>query len=152
MVAACRCFACDVGRRAGTLAGMTIHIAAAALVREGRVLLGHRHPQRRWYPDCWDVIGGHVEPGETAEQAVRRECREELGVEIDVAVPVDIGFSDPNLTMTTFVVTRWRGEPTNSAPDEHDDLRWFTPEEVAGLTLADPATRSALQDAARRSA
>jgi len=93
-----------------------------------------------------------VEPGETAEQAVRRECREELGVEIDVAVPVNIGFSDPNLTMTTFVVTRWRGEPTNSAPDEHDDLRWFTPEEVAGLTLADPATRSALQDAARRSA
>lgn len=88
--------------------------------------------------------------GETAEQAVRRECREKLGVEIEVAAPMDINASDPNLTMTAFVVSRWRGEPTNAAPDEHDDLRWFTPDEVAGLTLAHPASRSALQGAALR--
>lgn len=142
----------DVRRRTGTLAGVKVHIAAAALVRDGRVLLGHRHPQRQWHPNCWDVIGGHVEAGETAEQAVRRECREKLGVEIEVAAPIDIKFSDPNLTMTAFVVTRWRGEPTNAAPDEHDDLGWFTPEQIAGLTLADPGTRFALQEAARRSA
>jgi 8-oxo-dGTP diphosphatase len=131
---------------------MRVHIAAAAFVREGRVLLGHRHPQRRWYPDCWDVIGGHVEAGETAEQAVRRECREELGVEIEELVPIDIGCGVPNLTMTAFVVTRWRGEPMNAAPEEHDDLRWFSPEEIVDLTLADPGTRAALQDVARRSA
>lgn len=129
---------------------MTIKIATAALVRDGRILLGHRHPQRRWYPDCWDLIGGHVEAAETPEEAVRRECREELGVEIDVAVPIEVKFSDPALTMTAFVVTSWRGEPTNQQPDEHDDLRWFTPEEVAHLTLADPGTRPVLQEAARR--
>ena len=142
----------DGGQPTGTLAGMKVKIATAALVRDGRVLLGHRHPQRRWYPDCCDLIGGHVEQGETAEEAVRRECREELGVEIEVAVPIDIGFSDPNLTMTAFVVTRWRGEPTNAEPDEHDDLRWFTPEEIDDLTLADPGMRSALQDLAGNSA
>ncbi|OYN98759.1 hypothetical protein CGZ95_11820 [Enemella evansiae] len=46
-----------------------VPIAVAALVRDGRVLLAHRHPERRWYPDCWDLVGGHVEPGETPEQA-----------------------------------------------------------------------------------
>jgi 8-oxo-dGTP pyrophosphatase MutT (NUDIX family) len=53
-----------------------IPIAAAALVRDGRVLLAHRHPARRWYPDCWDLVGGHIEPGESPVHAVTRECRE----------------------------------------------------------------------------
>ncbi|MBL8929334.1 MAG: NUDIX domain-containing protein [Kineosporiaceae bacterium] len=131
---------------------MQVHIASAVLVRNGRALLGHRHRYRRWYPDCWDVIGGHVEAGESAEQAVRRECREELGVQLEDLAPIDLEFSDQNLTMTAFVVTRWRGEPENAAPDEHDDLGWFTAEEIADLTLADPGIRCALQTAARRSA
>nr|WP_231918584.1 NUDIX domain-containing protein [Microlunatus sagamiharensis] len=38
-------------------------------------MLGHRHPARRWYPDCWDLFGGHVEPGESPEQAARRVPR-----------------------------------------------------------------------------
>lgn len=130
---------------------MRIRIAVAALVRDGRVLLGHRHPLRRWYPDCWDLIGGHVEDGETAEEAVRRECREELAVTINDPEPIDITFADPSLTITAFVVTRWQGEPTNAAPDEHDDLAWFTPADVAELTLADPGIRAALQALARHS-
>lgn len=127
---------------------MTILIAGAVLVRDGRVLLGHRHPQRQWYPNCWDVVGGHVEEGETPEDALRRECREELGVEVEEFVPLDIKFSDPSLTMKAFLVTRWRGEPTNTAPDEHDDLAWFTADEIADLTLADSASRATLQAAA----
>ena len=59
-----------------------IPIAVAALVRDGLVLLVHRHPSRRWYPDCWDLVGGHVESGESHRQAVSRECLEELGVRV----------------------------------------------------------------------
>ena len=79
---------------------------------------------------------------------LRRECREELGVEVEGFVPLDIKFSDPSLTMKAFLVTRWRGEPTNTAPDEHDDLAWFTPDEIADLTLAHSASGAALPAAA----
>lgn len=122
-------------------------IAVAALVRDGLVLLVHRHPGRRWYPDCWDLVGGHVDPGESPQQAVTRECFEELGVHIHDALPIPMTVSDPALDLRAFLVTSWEGEPANAAPDEHDDLRWFRPSELAGLQLAHPASRSSILSA-----
>ena len=113
-------------------------LALALLVRDGRALLVHRSPSRRWYPDCWDLVGGHIEPGESPLEAVRRECFEELGVLVHDPVPVPITITDPTLDMHAFLVTRWDGEPSNTAPEEHDDLRWFQPTELAALDLADP--------------
>lgn len=113
-------------------------IAVAALVRDGRVLLAHRHPLRRWYPDRWALVGGHVEPGERPDEAVARECREELGIAVRDPRPVPITISDPTLDMLAFLVTRWDGEPVNAAPDEHDELRWFGPDDLAAVKLAHP--------------
>lgn len=45
----------------------------------------HRAPQRRWYPDTWDLPGGHVLDGESPSQALVRELPEELGVTAEVA-------------------------------------------------------------------
>lgn len=114
-------------------------VAAAALVRDGTVLLGHRHPGRRYYPDCWDLVGGHVEPGETPQDAVRRECLEEIRVLVEDPRPVRLTLADPAVEMHAFVVTTWSGEPVNAAPDEHDEIRWFGVEELGGLVLPDPA-------------
>ena len=72
-----------------------IPIAVAALVRDGLVLLVHRHPSRRWYPDCWDLVGGHVDLGESPHQAVRRECREELDVDVHDPRPFAMTVVDP---------------------------------------------------------
>lgn len=119
-------------------------LSVAALVRDGRVLLAHRHPSRRWYPDCWDLVGGHVEPNESARQAVTRECREELAVQIHDPRPFSLEVCDPALVMHAFVVTRWQGDPVNAAQDEHDDLRWFRPSELADLTLAHPDSLSGI--------
>lgn len=124
-----------------------IPIAVAALVRDGLVLLAHRHPSRRWYPDCWDLVGGHVEPGELPHEAVIRECLEELGVHVYDPLPFPMTVSDPTLEMYAFVVTRWEGEPVNAAPEEHDDLRWFRPSDLADLTLANPAGLSSIVSA-----
>jgi 8-oxo-dGTP diphosphatase len=124
-----------------------IQIAVAALVRDGLVLLGHRHPSRRWYPDCWDLVGGHVEAGELPDQAVRQECLEELGVHVHDPVPIPMTISDPTLDLHAFLVTRWDGEPVNAAPEEHDDLRWFRPRDLADLKLAHPAGLSNLLSA-----
>jgi 8-oxo-dGTP diphosphatase len=124
-------------------------LSVAALVRDGLVLLAHRHPSRRWYPDCWDLVGGHVEPNELPHQAVTRECLEELGVHVHDPQPIPMTVSDPTLAMHAFLVTRWEGEPVNAAPEEHDDLRWFRPSELADLTMAHPASLSSVLSAIR---
>jgi 8-oxo-dGTP pyrophosphatase MutT (NUDIX family) len=124
-----------------------IRLAVAALVRDGLVLLAHRHPSRQWYPDCWDLIGGHVESCEVPDQAVKRECLEELGVHVHDPHPIPMTVSDPTLDMHAFLVTRWEGEPVNAAPEEHDDLRWFRPSDLADLKLAHPASLSSILSA-----
>ena len=53
-----------------------------AVIRGGRVLLVRRSPSARFYPDVWDLFGGHVDGGESLEEALRREAREELGIEV----------------------------------------------------------------------
>lgn len=114
-------------------------IAIAALVKDGRVLLAHRHPERQWYPNCWDLVGGHIEVGESPEDAIRRECREEIAVEIVTIRSLKIELADPNLKPHAFLVTDWRGTPVNAAPEEHDALEWFSLSELPGLTLAHPS-------------
>lgn len=126
-----------------------IQISVAALVRDGLVLLVHRRPARRWYPDCWDLVGGHVEPGEPPHQAVTRECLEELGVHVRDPTPIPMVVTDPTLDVHAFLVTLWSGEPVNTAPAEHDDLRWFAASELADLTLAHPAGLSSILRAIR---
>ena len=116
------------------------HVVAGVLVRDSRVLLGHRSPSRRWYPDVWDVVGGHVEPGEDERAALLRELREELGVE---ATEVDdepvLQVQDGDLSLTVHVVRAWLGEPRNVEPEEHDELRWVSATEVRSLRLAHPS-------------
>lgn len=120
--------------------GTPISIATAALVRNGLVLMVHRHPMREAYPDRWGLPGGHVEPGGLSHEAVSRECLEEIGVHVHDPLPIPMVVADTNLDTTAFLVTRWTGEPVNAAPEEHDDLRWFSPRELAQLKLAHPET------------
>ena len=124
-----------------------IPISVAALVRDGHVLLVHRSPSRRWYPDCWDLVGGHVEPDELPHRAISRECLEELGVQVLDPRPVPMAVSDRTLDVHAFLVTRWDGDPVNAAPEEHDDLRWFRPSELTDLKLAHPASLASILSA-----
>ena len=137
-----------------------IAIATAALIREGRILMAHRHPQRRWYPDCWDLVGGHVERGELPVEAVVRECLEELGVRAHSPTPFPMPFSDPTLELHAFLVTSWEGEPANCADRAgHPVLHRLHPRdrsragaEGEGLTMADPLAIPSIQTAIARAA
>jgi 8-oxo-dGTP diphosphatase len=116
-----------------------IQISVAVLVRDGLVLLVHRHPSRQWYPDSWSFsAGGHVEPGELPHQAVSRECLEELGIHVQDPAPIPMTINDPTLDVRAFLITHWQGDPVNAAPGEHDDLRWFHPSDLADLYMAHP--------------
>lgn len=55
--------------------------------------------------------------------------------------------SDLTLDLHAFLVTRWTGEPVNAAPEEHDDLRWFRPSELADVKLAHPASLASILSA-----
>lgn len=129
------------------------HVVAGLLVRSGTVLLCHRRADRSWYPDCWDLPGGHVEGRETERDALVRECREELGVTVlDVTVldtaAVPAGrIETATVTLTVLRVTAWSGEPVNLATAEHDAVGWFAGTDLDGLTLADPALAPVLRSA-----
>lgn len=113
-------------------------VVVAALVREGRVLLVHRSPNRLAYPGVWVLPGGHIETGETELAALTREMREELGVQIAPGSAIhlcrlDAGCAEKSLRLSAWLVDQWQGTPTNVAPDEHDEIRWFRPEELPPL-------------------
>lgn len=112
-------------------------VVAGLLRSDGRMLLCHRTPDRSHYPDVWDLPGGRVEPGENPLQALTRELKEELG--IDVRPPVKSAWktlSNEKFQLHIYLVDDWVGEPINAAPDEHDQIRWSTTDEATHLDLA----------------
>jgi mutator protein MutT len=114
-------------------------VACGLLVREGRVLFVHRNPARAWAPNCWDAPGGHIEQGESDLEALARELREELGIELcpaDTRLVARLKGAD--FDARVFLVGSWSGEPENKAPEEHDDIAWLDEDTLARLTLADP--------------
>lgn len=126
-----------------------IEYACALPIRDGRLLLGLRASHRRNRPSCWDTIGGHIEPGESAEAALIRELQEEIGI-----TPTDFRRFETIETTETdgvtpalwhlFTVTEWTGGEPAISNDEHSEIGWFTFSEAQSLTpLASKAYRSA---------
>lgn len=96
------------------------------MFNDGKVLLVHRSPSDRSYPDVWDLFGGHVEGDESLEEALRREACEELGIEVltlrwlgQVFDPVEPA------EVHVYAIPSWKGDPSNAAPEEHIEVRWF---------------------------
>lgn len=117
---------------------MTHHLVMAVLSRGETVLLCHRHPERDWYPDVWDLPGGHVEPDEPPDAALARELREELGIEVGELDEPLLGVRFGDVDALVWHVREWHGDVTNRSPDEHDLLAWFPLAEIDTLATADP--------------
>jgi 8-oxo-dGTP diphosphatase len=103
----------------------------AILLKDGTLLLGRRAVHRS-YPDCWDIIGGHVEPGETIVHALIREAEEEIGV-----TPVDFAkltsLHADEIELHIYRVDSWTGGSPLLRNDEHVELRWFTVDAACAL-------------------
>ena len=102
----------------------------AALIWDENRFLACQRPAHKARGLLWEFVGGKVEPGETREQALIRECQEELAVTVavqDVFMEVDHVYPDLTVHLTLFNASIAEGVPQKI---EHNDLRWITVEEI----------------------
>ena len=115
----------------------------AALIRDGDKFLICQRPAHKARGLLWEFVGGKVEPGETKEQALIRECWEELAVTLSVGevfMEVDHEYPDLNVHLTLFNAVISEGTPRML---EHNDIRWITVDEIDQYAFC-PADESIL--------
>ena len=115
----------------------------AALIWQGDKFMICQRPAHKARGLLWEFVGGKVEPGETKEQALIRECQEELAVTLSVEdVFMDVVHEYPDLTvhLTLFNATIAEGEPQKL---EHNDIQWITPNEIPNYDFC-PADKEIL--------
>ena len=112
-------------------------VAACALIDiDGRVLLARR-PEGKKMAGLWEFPGGKLHPGETPEQAVIRELKEELGIDVSEACLAPFAFASHDygrfhLLMPLFLCRRWRGVPVGA---EGQALAWVRPNKLTDYDM-----------------
>ena len=104
-------------------------VVAALIICDGRFMICRR-PAHKARGLLWEFVGGKVEPGETKEQALVRECREELAITVEVGeqfTEVVHEYPDLLIRLTLFRCTIAEGIPQLL---EHCDLRWISAEQI----------------------
>jgi len=115
----------------------TILVVAAALIdADGRVLIAQR-PEGKQLAGLWEFPGGKVEPGERPEEALIRELREELGIEVREACLAPFVFASHaydsfHLLMPLYLCRRWSGVVRAS---EHKALKWVKPSGLSAYPM-----------------
>ncbi|MGW8887756.1 (deoxy)nucleoside triphosphate pyrophosphohydrolase [Streptomyces sp. NPDC055749] len=120
-------------------------VVAGAVFDQGRLLAARRSAPPE-LAGRWELPGGKVEPGESGEQALVRELREELGVESRALdrIPGEWPLK-PGYVLQVWTVSLVSGEPC--ALQDHDELRWLGPDEVDTVDWLDQ-DRPAVAEAA----
>ena len=107
----------------------TIHVVAAIITDASGRIFATQRGYAEW-KDWWEFPGGKIEPGETPEEALRREIREELDIDITVGrllATVEYDYPAFHLSMQCFLCTLPAGTPRLL---EHEDARWLTREDL----------------------
>ncbi len=116
---------------------MLIIVAAALVDADGRVLVQQR-AEGRAMAGLWEFPGGKIEAGESAEAALVRELREELGIETQTACLAPAGFGTAmmveggQLFLLLYVCRKWQGIPR---PLDAAELRWLRPHQLHDLPM-----------------
>lgn len=118
-------------------------VVAALIWRDEKFMICQR-PAHKARGLLWEFVGGKVERGEAKEEALVRECREELGISLsvgDVFMQVEHEYPDLTVRLTLFHAFIASGEPQKL---EHNDIRWITPQEIPNYDFC-PADVEILQ-------
>ena len=128
---------------------MKVTEVVAALIWDGDRFFIARRPPEKKRGLLWEFVGGKVEPGETHEQALARECREELAANVivnDIFMSVVHEYPDITVRLTLFNAAFDSCEPTLL---EHVDSRWITVSEIDDYDFC-PADEDILAELKRR--
>ena len=120
-----------------------VEVVAALIWNNDKFMICQR-PAHKARALLWEFVGGKVEPGETKEQALIRECQEELSITPSVGdLFMDVIHEYPDLTvhLTLFNATIAEGEPQKL---EHNDIKWITPREIPNFDFC-PADEEILK-------
>ena len=123
---------------------MNITEVVAALIWDDDKFMICQRPAHKARALLWEFVGGKVEPGETKEQALIRECKEEIAVTLSVGdVFMDVIHEYPDITvhLTLFNATIAEGIPQKL---EHNDIKWITPVEISNYNFC-PADEEILK-------
>lgn len=113
----------------------TVRVVAAVLYDERRQVLVTQRPAGKSMAGHWEFPGGKVEPGESDADALRRELREELGIEIIQARPLEElrhEYPERCVVLSVWVVTEFSGAP---AALEGQPLHWSPPAQLRALAM-----------------
>ena len=114
-------------------------VGALFIGADGNILLGLRAPTKKVWPNHWDTIGGGVEAGESLDEALVREAREEVGVtptrfRLIATVREKKPETYGDALHHVYAVTGWQGGDPANVCDEHTELKWFSVSEMRLLT------------------
>ena len=120
-----------------------VEVVAALIWKNGKFMICQR-PAHKARGLLWEFVGGKVEPGETKEQALVRECREELAVTVavqDEFMSLVHEYPDITIHLTVFNAYIAEGVPQLL---EHNDVRWIPPKEIKNYDFC-PADNKILE-------
>ena len=116
----------------------------AALIWQADWFMACQRPAHKTRGLLWEFVGGKVEPGESREEALIRECKEELGVEIEVLdVFMEVLHAYPDMTVN---LTLFNARISSGVPQllEHRAIAWVHPDEIDGYDFC-PADQEILE-------
>ena len=128
---------------------MKITEVVAALIWQGEKFMICQRPAHKARGLLWEFVGGKVEPGEAKEQALIRECKEELDVLLsvdDMFMEVTHEYPDMTVHLTLFNASITEG---NLQKLEHNDIQWITPCEIPNYEFC-PADEEILKEITKR--
>ncbi len=120
-----------------------VQVVAALIWKDNKFMICQR-PANKTRAFQWEFVGGKAEKGETREEALIRECKEELDVTVkvgDIFMEVDHQYPDINVHLTLFNSEIAEGEVKML---EHNDIKWITPDEIQNFTFC-PADKDILE-------
>lgn len=120
-----------------------VEVVGGIIWRENKFLICRR-PANKNCAFLWEFVGGKVEKGESKQDALKRECMEEIGVEISVGDKfAEVTHSYPNIEvhLTLFNASIVRGEPVMR---EHIGMEWITPQQIPNFEFC-PADKEILE-------
>ena len=118
-------------------------VVACALINEyGKVLINER-PVGKDYAGYWEFPGGKVDEGETPEEAIIRELKEEINIDVTGSCLAPLSFTEKQydnyyVVVLLYVCRRWNG---HIMPMEEQELAWVSPKEIDNFNLL-PADKS----------